>query len=132
LHSVQANDDGLGIVPLTQCVDRRALFRPAGEWAAPNFSDIFFSNFEIYVRVPSESQNETVTAMVDASGGAEIGAGVRGRPRRSDETAARGVRILERLAAGLPLAEIAALEGVSPRRARELLAEVVARRGFDP
>jgi hypothetical protein len=40
--------------------------------------------------------------------------------------------MLERLAAGATLAEVAAGEGFSPRRARELVAEVVAQGGFDP
>ena len=48
------------------------------------------------------------------------------------EMATRGVRILEQLIAGSTLAEIAAREGLSPRRARELVAEVVAHRGYDP
>jgi DNA-binding CsgD family transcriptional regulator len=48
------------------------------------------------------------------------------------EMAARGARILERLAAGLTLAEAAAFEGLSLRRAREILAETAALRGFDP
>ena len=55
----------------------------------------------------------------------------RGVPRPA-EMATRGVRILERLIAGSTLAEVAAGEGLSPRRARELVAEVVAQRGFDP
>ncbi len=44
----------------------------------------------------------------------------------------RGARIIERLAAGFTLSEIAASEELSARRARELVAEFVARRGFDP
>jgi hypothetical protein len=43
-----------------------------------------------------------------------------------------GKRMLGRLAAGSTLAEVAADEGLAPRRARELLAEAVARRGYDP
>jgi hypothetical protein len=53
------------------------------------------------------------------------------RPRGT-KTAARGARIIERLAAGLSIAEAAGPEGISPRRARTLVAETVARRGFDP
>jgi hypothetical protein len=48
------------------------------------------------------------------------------------ETATCGIRILERLVAGSKLAEVAADEGLSPRRARELMAAAVAQRGFDP
>jgi hypothetical protein len=40
--------------------------------------------------------------------------------------------MLERLIAGWALVEVAAGEGLSPRRARELVAEVVAQRGYDP
>jgi hypothetical protein len=40
--------------------------------------------------------------------------------------------MLERLVAGSALVEVAAGEGLSPRRARELVAEVVAQRGYDP
>ncbi|MFZ0600863.1 MAG: hypothetical protein WAN05_05745 [Roseiarcus sp.] len=43
-----------------------------------------------------------------------------------------GTRMLERLAAGSTLAEVAADEGLEPRRARELVAEAFARRGLDP
>jgi hypothetical protein len=43
-----------------------------------------------------------------------------------------GTRMLERLAAGSTLAEVAADEGLAPRRARELVAEAFARRGLDP
>ena len=71
--------------------------------------------------------------MDDAGGGAGIGdeaSGV-GRPTPA-EMERRGVRILERLIAGSTVAEVAAGEGLSPRRARELVAEVVAQRGFDP
>jgi hypothetical protein len=48
------------------------------------------------------------------------------------EMATRGVRMLERLIAGSTLTEVAAGEGLSPRRARELMAAAVAQRGFDP
>jgi hypothetical protein len=70
--------------------------------------------------------------MADIGEGAlgDAGAG-EGRPSPPD-TATRGVRMLERLIAGSNLAEVAADEGLSPRRARELMAEAVARRGFDP
>ncbi len=70
--------------------------------------------------------------MADDGGGAGIGdEGGEGRPTPA-EMAMRGLRILERLIAGSTLAEVAAGEGLSPRRARELVAEVVAQRGFDP
>jgi DNA-binding CsgD family transcriptional regulator len=62
-----------------------------------------------------------------AIGGA--GSGLRPAPQ---EMAKRALRMLERLAAGATLPEVAAGEGLSPRRARELVAEVVAQRGFDP
>jgi hypothetical protein len=80
-----------------------------------------------------ESQNTVEMAMANAGGGAGTGdeASGEGKPGAA-ETAMRGVRILERLIAGSTLAEVAAGEGLSPRRARELVAEVVAQRGFDP
>jgi|HubBroStandDraft_1064217.scaffolds.fasta_scaffold395711_1 hypothetical protein len=54
-----------------------------------------------------------------------------GRPSLA-ETATRGVRMLERPIAGSTVTEVAADEGMSPRRARELMAEAVAQRGYDP
>lgn len=82
--------------------------------------------------MPFESQNAVEMAMANAGGGAGIGdEGGEGRPTPA-ETAMRGLRILERLIAGSTLAEVAAGEGLSPRRARELVAEAVAQRGFDP
>jgi hypothetical protein len=86
----------------------------------------------------SESRNATETAMADAGAGAEFGATAKGdlaagegRPSPVD-AAIRGVRMLERLIAGSTLTEVAAGEGLTPRRARELVAEAVAQRGFDP
>jgi hypothetical protein len=71
------------------------------------------------------------TAMADAGDGAGIAA--EGGPRPGpQEMAKRALRMLERLVAGSTLTEVAAGEGLSPRRARELVAEVVAQRGFDP
>jgi hypothetical protein len=71
--------------------------------------------------------------MVDAGEGVAIGEAAPGERRPSpDETAARGLRMLERLIAGSALVEVAAGEGLTPRRARELVAEVVAQRGYDP
>ena len=71
--------------------------------------------------------------MANAGGGAGIGDETSGEGRpAAAEMATRGVRILEQLIAGSTLAEIAAREGLSPRRARELVAEVVAHRGYDP
>jgi hypothetical protein len=71
--------------------------------------------------------------MADAGSMAEIGgkAGSEARPSPQD-MAIRALRMLERLVAGSTLTEVAAGEGLSPRRARELVAEVVAQRGFDP
>jgi hypothetical protein len=78
-----------------------------------------------------ESQNAAERAMANAENGAGIGdeASGEGRPGPAEMA---GVRILERLTAGSTLAEVAAGEGLSPRRARELVAEAVAQRGFDP
>ena len=44
----------------------------------------------------------------------------------------RAVRMLERLVAGSTLAEVAADEGLTPTRARELVAAAFAQRGYDP
>ncbi len=64
---------------------------------------------------------------------AEAGGGASGEWRPSPhDTAILGLRMLERLAAGLTLTEVAADEGLAPRRARELVAEAFARRGLDP
>jgi len=46
--------------------------------------------------------------------------------------AMRALRMLEGLVAGRALTEVAADEGLTPRRARELMAEAVAQRGYDP
>jgi hypothetical protein len=71
--------------------------------------------------------------MGDAREGVAIGEAPPGERRPSpDEMAARGLRMLERLIAGAALVEVAAHEGLTPRRARELVAEVVAQRGYDP
>ncbi len=71
--------------------------------------------------------------MAEAGDGAEIG-GAAGseKPPSPQEMAERALRMLERLVAGSTLIEVAAGEGLTPRRARELVAEVVAQRGFDP
>ncbi len=71
--------------------------------------------------------------MMDAGDRAGAGEKARdeSRPTRA-EMATCGVRMLERLIAGSTLAEVAAREGLSPRRARELVAEIVAAHGFDP
>ncbi|HTZ68203.1 MAG TPA: hypothetical protein VMB83_12220 [Roseiarcus sp.] len=71
--------------------------------------------------------------MADADDGAGIGglAASDGSPSRQD-MAVRALRMLGRLAAGSPLTEVAADEGITPRQARELLAEAVAQRGYDP
>ncbi len=52
--------------------------------------------------------------------------------RASEDITMRALRMRERLVAGRELAEVAADEGLTPRRARELMAEAVAQRGFDP
>ena len=71
--------------------------------------------------------------MTDDGGGGRVGDAASGEGRGSPaETATRGVRMLERLIGGSKLTEVAADEGLSPRRARELMAEAVAQRGFDP
>jgi hypothetical protein len=70
-------------------------------------------------------------ANADGVAGVADEASSEGRPTPA-EMATRGIRIRERLIAGSTLAEIAASEGLSLRRARELVAEVVAQRGFDP
>jgi len=70
--------------------------------------------------------------MADA-GEMGIGGAAGGGPRPApQDTARRALRMLERLVAGSPLTEVAAGEGLTPRRARELVAEIVAQRGFDP
>jgi hypothetical protein len=79
-----------------------------------------------------DSQNAG-TAMADIGDGGALGDAVSDERRVSPaDIAARGVRMLERLIAGSGLAEVAADEGLSPRRARELVAEAVAQRGYDP
>ena len=71
--------------------------------------------------------------MADAGVRAGIGGVAGGEPHPApQEMAGRALRMLERLVAGSTLTEVAAGEGLTPRRARELVAEVVAQRGFDP
>ena len=71
--------------------------------------------------------------MAKAGGEAGIGGGAGGEARSGpQDMARRALRMLERLVAGSTLTEVAAGEGLTPRRARELVAEVVAQRGFDP
>jgi hypothetical protein len=77
-----------------------------------------------------ESRNAMEAGMADAGDGAGIVGGEK-RPA-PQEMAMRALRMLERLVAGTSLTEVAAGEGLTPRRARELVAEVVAQRGFDP
>jgi hypothetical protein len=77
-----------------------------------------------------ESRNRMEAGMADAGDGAGIVGGEK-RPA-PQEMAIRALRMLERLVAGTSLTEVAAGEGLTPRRARELVAEVVAQRGFDP
>ncbi len=68
--------------------------------------------------------------MAEAGEGADIGGAAAGEDRPASRDMA--LRMLKRLAAGSTLTEVAAGEGLTPRRARELVAEVVAQRGFDP
>ena len=77
-----------------------------------------------------ESRNAMEAGMADAGDGAGIVGGEK-RPA-PQEMAMRALRMLERLVAGSSLTEVAAGEGLTPRRARELVAEVVAQRGYDP
>ena len=71
--------------------------------------------------------------MADAGEAAGISGAAGGEARLApQEMATRAVRMLARLVAGSTLTEVAAGEGLTPRRARELVAEVVAQRGFDP
>jgi hypothetical protein len=71
--------------------------------------------------------------MAEAGTRAGIGGAAAGEtPPAAQDLAIRALRMLERLAAGSTLTEVAADEGLTPRRARELVAEVVAQRGFDP
>ena len=71
--------------------------------------------------------------MADAGNGAGIGGqGGGGEPFSPQDLAMRAVRMLERLVAGSTLAEVAADEGLTPTRARELVAAAFAQRGYDP
>jgi hypothetical protein len=72
--------------------------------------------------------------MAEAADGAGISgaAGAKSTPPRRRWRCGRCGCLLERLVAGSTLIEVAAGEGLTPRRARELVAEVVAQRGFDP
>jgi hypothetical protein len=74
------------------------------------------------------------TAMADAGDGAGTGGfgGEEALAPQPQDKAMRALRMLERLVAGRPLTEVAADEGLTPRRARELMAEAVAERGYDP
>jgi hypothetical protein len=81
----------------------------------------------------SESRNRAEKAMADAGSMAGIGGAAGGEaPAAAKDLAIRALRMLERLAAGSTLIEVAADEGLTPRRARELVAKVVAQRGYDP
>jgi hypothetical protein len=48
------------------------------------------------------------------------------------EQAKRDLRLVEKLAAGVTIEEIAASEGISPQWARERKAAILARRAIDP
>jgi hypothetical protein len=58
------------------------------------------------------------------------------RPKRrratKREMAKRDLRLIEKLAAGVSIEEIAASEGISPQWARERKTEILARRAIDP
>jgi hypothetical protein len=94
------------------------------------FFDNFFPRIKICRMIDSESRNRTETAMADVGDGAGIAGGE--RYSAPQEIAIRALRMLERLVAGSSLTEVAAGEGLTPQRARELVAQVVAQRGFDP
>ena len=71
--------------------------------------------------------------MANAGNGARIGERAGGEePFSPQDMARRALRMLERLIAGSTLTEVAADEGLTPMRARELVAEAFAQRGYDP
>ena len=71
--------------------------------------------------------------MDNAGNGARIGEWAGGEePFSPQDMARRALRMLERLVAGSTLTEVAADEGLTPTRARELVAEAFAQRGYDP
>ena len=71
--------------------------------------------------------------MANAGNGARIGERAGGEePFSPQDMARRALRMLERLVAGSTLTEVAADEGLTPMRARELVAEAFAQRGYDP
>jgi hypothetical protein len=107
-----------------------------GRWpriALTIFFDNFFPRIAISRIICSESRNAMETGMAEAGDAVGSGGAAGGEPRPApQDMAMRALRMLERLAAGSTLSEVAAGEGLTPRRARELVAEVVAQRGFDP
>ena len=71
--------------------------------------------------------------MAHAGDGARIGELAGGEdPPSPQDMAKRTLRMLEWPVAGSSLTEVVADEGLTPRRARELMAEAVAQRGYDP
>ncbi len=71
--------------------------------------------------------------MANAGDGVRIGERASGEESFSpQDMAVRALRMLERLIAGSTLTEVAEDEGLTPRRARQLVAEAFARRGLDP
>lgn len=62
---------------------------------------------------------------------AKVGIKARGKRVTKLELAKRDARIIERLAAGLMIEEIALREGVSARRVRERVSAILARRAHD-
>ena len=99
-----------------------------------NFTDNFFPRIEMRRMSAFESRNALETAMAGAGEGAGMGgAGVEEESHFSpQDMGLRALRMLEGLVAGRALSEVAADEGLTPRRARELMAEAVAQRGYDP
>jgi DNA-directed RNA polymerase sigma subunit (sigma70/sigma32) len=80
-----------------------------------------------------ESRNSLEPKMANAGDGVRIGERASGEESFSpQDMAVRALRMLERLIAGSTLTEVAADEGLTPRRARQLVAEAFARRGLDP
>lgn len=78
--------------------------------------------------VNSGEQKELPMAEMDR----EIGVKPRRKRSTRRETALRDVRIMRSLAIGVSLEEVAANEGLSPRRARERVSAMLAGRKIDP
>jgi hypothetical protein len=97
-----------------------------------NFTDNSFPRITIFHMICFESRNALETAVAQAGDGARIGELASGEePPSPQDMAKRTLRMLEWPVAGSSLTEVVADEGLTPRRARELMAEAVARR-YDP